>query len=236
MLKGLFVALNMNLSTQTYVICFMFSCLVQLIGSHQCLAKPSEHYEEPLRELETSKVFKKTIKTVKKKHYYHEFYTEKWFNAGSFYGQIFLRDNGEKFLFDWLDLPEEIYSPAKTAVVREPEFFKTERIYLDDKAKSIAITILIPHPRSIEAINQGLVSEFSKYIPKEGSFGKRAEVQLKEGSATLYQLENGECSAVIHAAKESLIEARVIHCSLQSNLEKFIKDLNLILFNQRMQS
>lgn len=191
---------------------------------------------KPLQEVTNSRVYRKALGSRDKRATAKEYYTKKWFDPGTFYGQIFLREDGYQFLYDWLEIPHQIYSPVETRTKKEAEYFKTTRTYLDDKSKAIKITILIPHPRSIEAIHQGLVEEFNQYHQLDASIIKKSEIALGEQKGILYQLADAQCSVLIQNAKESLIEARVESCNQEKNLVNFVKSLNLTLFNQRLMS
>lgn len=192
---------------------------------------------DPLREVQKSRVYRKVLGGPNKSTSPDKVYTKKWLNPGSFFGQLFLQDDGYLLLFEWLSLPALKYGPVTTTIRRKTEYLEVVRTYLDSDAKAIAISILIPHPRSQQVVDQGIIQAFQKRIPTPELLHSKKDLDLAEGKkATLYKWEDNQCSIVYRGSKSSLIEARVESCRLESNLENFVKDLNLTLFDQRLES
>jgi len=191
---------------------------------------------DPLKEVQGSRTFKKVLGRQNIKVTSEKVYTTKWMNPGTFFGQVFLREEGYRLLFEWLSIPDKIYSPLQTTISKKAEYLGVERVLLDQTSKTITLTILIPHPRSREVVEQRMMHVFTDLIPTEAEIHSQMELELEGGKAKSYELEDGRCKIIYHGVMNSLLEAKVDHCLQRKSLEDFVKSLNLKLFDQRLQS
>ncbi len=165
-----------------------------------------------------------------------ELYSAKWFEPGSFYGQLFLSEKGYLNIYEWLQVPST-YSLVETNVTRENEFLLTSRSFLSSKSQFIEMLVMAPHPRSFEAIKLGLVPNYQALFPKDNEIEERSMVDIDERrKAELVVIKSGASRLIYTSGAGTRIMVAVEHYRFNQSAIAFMKSLNLGLFDQRIQS
>jgi hypothetical protein len=218
------------------IICCLIFSYGTLSFSQYCLA---EKKLDSMDQLKKSKEYRAYLSNANRifKERSKDLYSEKWFNPGSFYGQVFIKDDGYLNLYQWLNIDPQKFSLVETEAFYEPEFLRTVRGYLDRKSHFIEMTIIAPHPRSLEAIKLGLVTNYQKLFPGSTDIDEIGDLDLGfDKIGKIATLKNGQSQLVYTTEQGTRILASVEHFRHKESLISFFKSLNLGLFEQRVNS
>lgn len=146
-------------------------------------------------------------------------------------------DGGPRNLLDWLGRPDdELYIPGATSVRIHKDFALAERRYaLPKQGLNIHLTVLVPAPENIAAVQYGLFKEASALLPPINRKEDEAE-KLKHGQfeAELFSDKENQCALVVKLTKGTIFNLSTPVCEKRAELIKLMEQLDLKRLNRKL--
>ena len=199
----------------------------------------SASHADSLKQLEQTKAYRKVLNTKQKK--LPSLYSEKWFSRATWYGRVFLDDEGASLLFAWLGTDakkaqQRAYTGGLLSVKKEVEGIVVSREFVTPNFKQLVVTIVVPHPRSAVACGAGLVPICNVVTtPKEKRFSETSVVR-EYGPSEYIKTTDNECVYLTHLPKNGLLQIKNDLCSSEAELKEFFDSLDIETLTKRLNS
>jgi hypothetical protein len=164
--------------------------------------------------------------------------SDTWFEKDSNLSKLFAQDPSSLDLIrQWLgDLTDKEYTFANEEKIKKAEYVSVSAIYNSTKGSNVILTVLVPHPKSIELINNGLIADFRSQEPPGLSITAEEKMVLKNITATFYQHKGSGCSLLYKLPKSATLNIKDPSCADARNIINFAELLNIDRLKKKLDS
>jgi hypothetical protein len=165
-------------------------------------------------------------------------YTAKWFEAGSNFSHVFIGKGGPKLLAEWVGAKALGYKMSKVIQSKEEDYAGMKTYIYPIGAKnntSIQLMILVPHPRSAEARELGVISEFALLEPPSFTPEETIKVTAAGHKGTAY-FKADEITILFHLNKGAILHLTVEKRLGLGIMQRYAEQLNFERLNSKLGS
>lgn len=171
----------------------------------------------------------------------HRKNSAEWRKDNTNFAKLFLPGGGKNLLL-WLNPERSDYFLPKTSLTKVKEsYVLAVRKYLVDKTHDeILITIIVPAPEQLKAVEMGIFEEISRYDRPYINSSHHEELKIQGFKSTLFYSSNEqkilECSLLTRLSRGAILNLGIKYCADPHLLVKITDIFNIKNLDEKLNS